>query len=277
MPTGPSRPLDQSDDPLTDFKKMDIELEGVSKVVYCLGAGPAVIVMAEMPGITPHVARFSRWVSQAGFKIFLPSLFGSDGANPDSKLGRKVVERACISAEFSAFGGGQSSPITEWLRALARYAHEKCGGKGVGAIGMCFTGNFALSMMLEPAMIAPVLAQPSLPLDNPEGLEISSDELAEVKCRLEREDLKVLAFRFQGDSFCKAQRFAAYQKALGERFVGKVLPDSAANKVTPSFTHDLVKTPHSVFTAHLIDEEGQPTIKARDEVLNFFRQQLRNR
>ena len=102
--------------------------------------------------------------------------------------------------------------MTQWLRSLARLAHEECGGPGVGAIGMCFTGNFALTMMLEPAMLAPVLSQPALPLDDPAGIEIAPEELAAVRERLEREDLTVMAYRFEGDRFCRAQRFAAYSR-----------------------------------------------------------------
>lgn len=145
-----------------------------------------------------------------------------------------------------------------------------CGGPGVGAIGMCFTGSFALSMMLEPSMLAPVLAQPSLPFDDPAGMHIAPGELAAVRQRLEREDLTVMAYRFAGDRFCTAQRFAAYSEALGKRFIARVLPDSAANRECPPFFEHVVASPHSVVTAHLIDEAGQPTIAARDEILSFF-------
>jgi dienelactone hydrolase len=165
--------------------------------------------------------------------------------------------------------------VTKWLRSLARFAHGECGGPGVGAIGMCFTGNFALTMMLEPSMLAPVLSQPSLPLNNPAGIEISPDEVKAVRERLEREDLTVLAYRFAGDKFCMAQRFAAYRGALGDRFIGRVLPDSAANTDLAPFFERHVTTPHSVVTAHLIDEAGQPTIAARDEILAFFRHRLK--
>lgn len=157
--------------------------------------------------------------------------------------------------------------MTQWLRALARLAHQQCGGPGVGAIGMCFTGNFALTMMLESAVLAPVLSQPSLPLNDPSGLEIAPDDLLAVRQRLDRDNLTVLAYRFAGDKFCKAERFAAYQAALGDRFVARVLPDSAARRE--------VASPHSVVTAHLIDEAGQPTIAARDEILAFFAQRLK--
>jgi dienelactone hydrolase len=260
----------EDDDPLEDYDTRSITLDGVTKTVHVAGTGPAVIVMTEMPGISPHVARFGRWVRDAGFTVYMPSLFGRDGAVPGVEEGTTVFQRACMSAEFRAFGANRSSPVTQWLRSLARLAHSQCGGKGVGAIGMCFTGNFALTMMLEPAMLAPVLSQPSLPLDDPAGIEIAPEEIAAVRERLERDDLTVMAYRFKGDKFCRAQRFAAYSEALGERFVARVLPDSAANPSPPPFFEHVVASPHSVVTAHLIDEAGQPTIAARDEILSFF-------
>jgi len=262
------------DDPLEDFAHREITLDGVPKLVHIAGTGPAVIVMSEMPGISPHVARFARWVRDAGFTVYMPSLFGRDGAVPGVEEGMEIFQRTCVSAEFRAFAANASSPVTQWLRALAKLAHQECGGRGVGAIGMCFTGNFALTMMLEPAMLAPVLSQPSLPLNDPAGLEIAPDEMAAVRQRLKRENLTVLAYRFAGDRFCKAERFAAYAEALGDRFIGRVLPDDAANTDVAPFFAQQVRCPHSVVTAHLIDEAGQPTIAARDEILAFFTQRL---
>jgi len=262
-------------DPLADFGRCEITFGGVTKVVHVAGSGPAVIVMAELPGISLHVARFSRWVRDAGFTVYMPSLFGRDGAVASAEEGIAIYEQACISAEFRAFAANASSPVTQWLRALARHAHQECGGPGVGAIGMCFTGNFALSMMLEPAMLAPVLAQPALPLKDRAGLEISREDLATIRQRLEREDLTVLAYRFKGDKFCRAERFAAYAEALGDRFVGRELPDSAANTDVPPFVAEYVRCPHSVVTVHLIDEAGQPTVAARDEIISFFARRLR--
>jgi len=262
------------DDPLDDFVRRDIALEGETRRVHVAGSGPAVIVMAEMPGISPHVARFARWVREAGFTIYMPSLFGRDGAVPSVEEGGRVFKRACVAAEFRAFAGNGSSPVTHWLRALARLAHRECGGPGVGAIGMCFTGNFALSMMLEPALLAPVLAQPSLPLDRPDALESPPQELAAIRERLDREDLTVLAYRFEGDPICRAARFAAYSEALGNRFVARTLPDSAAGGDVAPFFARYVPAPHSVVTQHLVDEAGQPTVLARDEILDFFRERL---
>ena len=224
--------------------------------------------MTEMPQISPYVARFARWVAAAGFTVYMPHLFGKDGAVPTPLGTIGTIAKACISAEFRAFSANASSPVTQWLRALAAQAHGECGGKGVGAIGMCFTGNFALSMMLEPAMLAPVMAQPSLPLGQAGGTAMDPGELAAVKARMEADDLTVRAYRFAGDSFCKAERFAAFAEALGDRFEPRVLPNTAARPTK------MMSNPHSVVTIHLIDEAGQPTAIARDEILDFFKMRL---
>src|SRR3954449_11531687 len=115
----PARSMKQ-DDPLEDFAPRQIAFDGVARRVYVAGRGPAVIVMAEMPGISPEVARFARWVRDAAFTVYMPSLFGHDGAVPAVDAGTQVFRQACVSAEFRALGGGRSSPVTRWLMALAR-------------------------------------------------------------------------------------------------------------------------------------------------------------
>ncbi len=263
-------------DSLEDFAPRLVDIDGISKIVHVAGHGPAVIVMPETPGISPHLARFARWVRDAGFSVWMPSLFGRDGAVPEADEAIATFRRTCVSAEFRKLAADQPSPITQWLRGLARIAHAECGGVGVGAIGMCFTGNFALTMMLEPAVLAPVLCQPSMPLEDAAALESGPQELAAVRARLERDDLTLRAYRFAGDRFCTAQRFAAYSAALGDRFEARVLPDAAANtRELPPFFEHVIKGAHSVVTVHLIDEAGQPTLAARDEILAFFARRLK--
>jgi hypothetical protein len=128
--------------------------------------------------------------------------------------------------------------------------------------------------MLEPSMLAPVLSQPALPLYDPADLQIAPEELQAVKQRLDQEGRTVMAYRFEGDRFCRSQRFATYRESLGERFVARILPDSAANPNPPPFFRDVVQTPHNVVTVHLIDEAGQPTLDARDEILRFSAHRL---
>jgi len=262
------------DDAITDFPRRLVDVDGVVKAVYVAGSGPAVVLMPEMPGIGPDVLRLARWVRDAGFTVSIPSLFGIDGAYPTAEGGAEVMRRACVSAEFRAFAGGGTSPVTVWLRGLARQAHTECGGPGVGAIGLCFTGNFAFTMMLEPAVIASVVNHPSLPLDDPAGLEIGDEDAHEIRERISRDGLKVLAYRFDDDRWCTGQRFAAYQALLGDAFDGRVLPGGSANTDPPPFFRDVVRSPHSVVTAHFVDEDGHPTVKARDEILAFLADRL---
>lgn len=255
-------------DSLDDFDCQVLSFLGKQKPVYIAGEGPAVIIMSEMPGIYDRVADFARQVRDSGFTVLMPSLFGEPGRSPTPGYTVRSLVRACISREFRVLSSNQSSPIVDWLRALARYGYERCGEKGVGAIGMCFTGNFAINLMLEPCVLAPVLSQPSLPLGRAAGLHISEEELAQVKARLNEDNLTVRAYRFSGDPLCRAARFSAYQQALGDRFCGKVLADEAARQ-------DTGMAPHSVVTLHLIDEEGEPTRQALDEIIEFFCHRLK--
>nr|WP_240540681.1 FAD-dependent monooxygenase [Paracoccus sp. pheM1] len=174
------------DDRMGDFTPRDITLADETRRVHVGGQGPAVTVMQEMPGLSPQVVRFARWLHDAGFTVWLPSLFGVDGAKRTAEAGASIFRRACTAVAFRTLAGQGASPVTAWLRSLARLAQAECGGPGVGAVGMCFTGNFALSMMLEPAMLAPVLCQPALPLD-PAALESPPRELARVRHRLGRD------------------------------------------------------------------------------------------
>lgn len=157
-----------------------------------------------------------------------------------------------------------------WLRALARLAHEECGGRGVGAIGMCLTGGFALSMALDPIVLAPVLAQPGLPSTKAADLDISPVDLALVRART-RNGLKIRGYRFEGDTICRAARFETLRAVFGPAFTGTELPDSSAN---PFGMKARGKPPHSVFTGDLIDKSGQPTREAVDEVILFFQGKL---
>jgi hypothetical protein len=147
---------------LQDFTRLSFESGPYTREVFRRGQGPAVIIIHEVPGIHPLVLRFAERVAHAGHTVFLPSLLGEPGRAPTTGYAAwQMLQMICIRREFSTWAAHRSSSIVDWLRALARKAHAECGGPGVGAIGMCFSGGFALAMMTEPAVIAPVLSQPS--------------------------------------------------------------------------------------------------------------------
>jgi dienelactone hydrolase len=254
---------------LDGFTTTTFTHDGVTKDVYRAGAGPGVVVMSEMPGISPSVATFARRVVNAGFTVAMPSLFGTPGREVSTPYILKSMTQGCVSREFTTWALDRTSPVIDWLRALARDLHKQCGGPGVGAIGMCFTGGFALAMAVDEEMMAPVLSQPSLPMPlgktRKRALGLSDADLARV---LEREDLCVLAMRFTGDRAVPKERFEHLREILGNRVVTVEIDSSADN------AHGIPRMAHSVVTEHLVDEPGHPTRDALDQVLSFFKERL---
>ncbi len=241
--------------------------------VFVTGSGPAVIVISEIPGITPRVADFGRRVASMGCSAWLPSLFGTPGRPPSNAYALRSLVPACISGEFACLAKGKASPVTTWLRALAKHAHEESGGPGVGVVGMCFTGGFALAMMVDDVVLAPVLSQPSLPFPigaaRKRDLGLSDDDLARVKQRFEQDaGLCVLGLRFTGDKTSPAERFQHLREELGDRFVAVEIDSSPGN----ASGHPA--RAHSVLTEELQDREGTPTRDALDGVLELFRSRL---
>jgi dienelactone hydrolase len=239
--------------------------------VYRRGSGPGVVVMHEIPGITPQVADFGRRVAEAGLTAVLPVMFGTPGKPLSAGYIAEQILRCCISREFTVLALGQSSPITEWLRALCRQVHAECGGPGVGAIGMCLTGGFALSLMVDPSVMAPVLSQPSTPFpvtaSRRAAIDISPDDFAKVKQRV-AEGTKVLGLRFTADPACPKERFDMLRRELGSGFEAIEIDSGPGNP------HGLTKAAHSVVTTHLVDRAGHPTRAALDRVLETFRERL---
>lgn len=239
-----------------------------TRPVFRRGQGPAVIVIHELPGLHPQVFDFADRLVEAGMTVFLPSLFGTPGKPATKPYAlQQMLLNICVRREFSVWANGKSSPIVDWLRALARLAHEQCGGPGVGAIGMCFTGGFALAMMTEPAVIAPVLSQPSLPLKGGKqgAIDVSPAEIACAKRRFEEEDLSLLGLRFKGDEFVPDARFDRYRSEFGNRFEVIELEGKDARP-------DTGMAPHSVLTIHL--PESGPGKEAEARTIAFFARRL---
>jgi dienelactone hydrolase len=226
--------------------------QGRSHPVYRAGAGPAVIVIHEIPGIHPGMIIFAQRLLEAGYRVYLPSLFGRPGEPFGAGPLLRSMLRVCVSREFAILAD-RTSPVATWLRALAAAAHRECGGPGVGAIGMCVTGGFALAMAVEPAVLAPVVSQPGLPAPittaKRAAVGLDATDLAQVKERTHR-GLCVLGLRFSADRGCPAERFATLRRELGGAFEAIEVDSSPGN-------------PH-----------GIPTRAALDRVLGFLDQRL---
>ncbi|AKU98814.1 dienelactone hydrolase family protein [Labilithrix luteola] len=257
---------------LAGFDSFSFSHGDTTRTVFTRGEGPAVVVIHEIPGITPQVAAFAERVAREGFRTYLPTLLGVPGKPMSMGYVLETTARACISREFRIFASRASSPITDYLRALCRKAHADCGGPGVGVVGMCLTGNFALSLMVDETVMAPVLSQPSLPVGltrrQRASLHLSDTDLAKVKERA-KDGCTVLGLRFTGDRLCPPERFDTLKRELGDAFEGIEIDSSRGNP------HGIPASAHSVLTTDLVDEAGHPTRQALDRVLSLFRTRLR--
>jgi len=254
--------------PLSDYTLSNFTHAPYTRPVYRRGQGPAVIIIHEIPGLHDQVVTFADRVVDAGMTVFMPSLFGTPGKPLSTGYAvRQMFLNVCIRREFHTWSGGKSSPIVDWLRALARHAHAQCGGPGVGALGMCFTGGFALAMMTEPAVVAPVLSQPSLPFrgGNDGAIDASTSEIACAKARFEAEDLSLLGLRYKRDPFVPEARFDRYRTEFGDRFEAIELEPEDARQGTGY-------APHSVLTIHL--PTSGPGKQAEVRAIDFFRRRL---
>ena len=227
--------------------------DGRTYPTYRRGTGPGVVVIHEIPGITPNVERFANEVVDAGFTVVLPMLFGTPGEPHSTGNVLKSVIKVCVSSEFVAMKAGRTSPVTRWLGALADELHGELGGPGVGALGMCFSGGFALAMMASGPVVAPVLSQPSMPFPvTPKlrgDMNLSPADLAVVKEKVAA-GCPVLGLRYQGDP-AVGTRFDTYRREFGEGFLAVELPGKG----------------HSVVTEHRDEESVQ-------RVLEFFKERL---
>jgi len=227
----------------------------VTHPTYRKGTGPGVVVVHEVPGITPEVLTFAEEVVDRGFTVVLPHLFGQPGAPASTGTILRAIARVCVSSEFTKLKAGVTSPVADWLRSLARSLHAELGGPGVGALGMCLTGGFALAMMVDESVAAPVLAQPSLPaaLGRTRGADLGlSPADREAVVRRVAEGCPVLGLRYREDP-ATGTRFDTLTRLLGDGFIKVELEGKG----------------HSTLTA----ERQQVAV---DRVLDFFDERLRS-
>jgi len=258
---------------LEGFTESAFTHEGVTRPVFSAGTGPAVIVIAEMPGLHPGVIDFARRVVERGFHVRMPSLFGTPGRAVSTPYVISSITSGCVSRDFATWALDRTSPITVWLRGLAADAHTACGGPGVGAVGMCFTGGFALGMMLDDTMQAPVLSQPSLPFAigkrRRAAIGISDADLEALKQRTAH-GACVMGLRFTADRMVPGDRFDTLRRELGDGFIAVEIDSSKGNP------HGIGRIAHSVLAQDFVDEPGHPTRDALERVLAFFDERLRS-
>jgi dienelactone hydrolase len=215
------------------FSEETFTTEYGSLILYGKGDGPGVILLHELPGLTPETVELAEWIAGHGFHVVMPLLFGRPLQHP--VLGLLKSPFVCIRKEFNNLHAGRSSPITMVLRALCRKIHSERGGPGVGAIGMCYTGGFIFAMMVEAALLAPVAAQPSLPFFQPGALDVEPEKLALASNRTDT--MSLLGLRFEDDFRCPAARFKRLEASLRNsgarpRFQSIVVPGEGHSTLT---------------------------------------------
>lgn len=257
---------------LTGWQSTPFTGAGISHDVYEKGAGPGVVLVPELPGISPEVLGLGEHLVEQGFTVAIPSLFGTPGRAISGGYIAREVARVCVSAEFRAFATGARRPVADHLRALARDLASRTPGPGVGVIGMCFTGGFALAAAVDEVVLAPVLSQPSVPFPisatRRRDPGVSEDEFATVAARTTDSGLCLLGLRFSQDRACPPDRFATLRARLGDAFEIIELDSSKDN------AGGFGTAAHSVLTGEVRERPGHPAFAARERVVEFLRERL---
>lgn len=202
--------------------------------VYRKGSGHGVVMVHEIPGPTPSVIGFGDELVAAGYTVVMPHLFGTPGADFGPRTVARSLAQVCIRREFTKLATGVTAPVTDWLRSLAAELHAERGGPGVGAIGMCLTGGFALAMMLDDSVAAPVLCQPSVPFAvgrrRSADINLSPADRERVQERA-RGGCSVLGLRYASDR-AVGTRFDTLDELLGDAFIRVDLEGRGHSTVT---------------------------------------------
>lgn len=258
---------------IEEYELFIFEHKGISLPVYKRGKGAGIVLMHELPGITPKVLEFSNTLVARGFTVWMPSLTGIPGQETSKYAIAKQLVKVCIRKEFHMLAKNHSSPITGWLRALCCKLDHVTSRQGIGVLGMCFTGNFALTMMVETCVKAPVVCQPYLPIPlTPafkRSLHLSQEELNIIKTKTLDSELKVLGLRFSDDSISPSDRFKCLKNELGNGFEEIEIDSSPGNP------HHISQQAHSVLTEDFNSNTDHPTYQARERIFQFFDETLR--
>ena len=257
---------------LTGWMREPFSAAGFTYDVYRKGAGPGVVLIPEMPGIHPGVLALGNHLVDNGFTVVIPSLYGTPGA-PALRAGALgVIARGCVAKEFAAFATNKDRPISHYLRALARDLNAKTPGRGVGVIGQCFSGGFALAAAVDDSVLAPVMSQPSLPMPltprQRADSGVTDAELKIIEKRAADEGLCALGLRFSGDPLVPAERFRTLKDRLGEAF--EVIELDSAKGNPGGFG----RMAHSVLTLEVRETPGNPAYAARKRVVEFLKERL---
>jgi dienelactone hydrolase len=257
---------------LTGWTAAPFSAAGFTHDVYRKGEGPGVVLIPELPGIHPGVLALGNHLVDNGFTVACPSLFGTPGAAAVRPGAIPIMLRGCVAREFAGLALNADRPVAHYLRALARDLNEKTPGKGVGVIGQCFTGGFALAAAVDDSVLAPVLSQPSAPIaltsKHKRDPGLSEGELKVIEQRAANEGLCAMGLRFSEDPLAPGERFKTLKDRLGDAFEVIEISSKKGNE------HGFGRMTHSVLTLEVREVDGHPAYEARKRVVEFLRERL---
>jgi dienelactone hydrolase len=257
---------------LTGWARKAFTGAGITHDCFEKGTGPGVVLLPEVPGITPEVLGLAEHLVGEGFTVVIPSLYGVAGQRETVGYAMQVMARLCVAAEFAAFATDARRPVADYVRALARDLAGRTPGRGVGVIGMCFSGGFALAAAVDDTVLAAVLSQPSVPLPLNAARRadpgLSGGELGRVAERTTAGGLCVLGLRFSEDRLAPGERFASLRRRLGDAFEVIELDSSRGNAA------GFGRPAHSILTREVRETPGHATLAVRARVSEFLRERL---
>lgn len=214
--------------------------------VYAGGAGPSVILIHEAGGLDLTTLDVADRICAEGFRVLLPILVGRPAAAGSGGSATVNLLKLCVSREVHVFLTGRTSPVATWLRALAR--DVKGEHAGVGVVGMCFSGGFAIAAAVDDAVTAAVASQPALPWPLLPGsgadLGLSRDDVACVRDRFRAGELGLLALRYTDDRASSRDRIERIKREFGPDVV--IEPIGSAHSVLARAVHPAGPDPAAV-------------------------------
>lgn len=187
---------------------------------------PPVLLLHEMPGLSPEVLELARSISDQGYTVYVPLLMGKPDENTDSDA---LFFRRANSIRFSdplwesrfqpAAGGHpatRQAGVVELAKLataiLARHSHHR-----MGVIGNSFSGHLAMALAARMEEVAaPVTSQPAYPfsLVTTSDVGLTGDEIAALRKRVAG-GYQILGFRYEYDHICPRERFIQLRKYFG--------------------------------------------------------------
>jgi dienelactone hydrolase len=227
--------------------------------VYTQGTGKKVVVIIqELPGIGQETLSLADKFFERGYTVVLPHLFGPLGK---IAIAGNLMRVVCMRREFKIFAKNESSPVVDFLSQLCSALKAKYKVKGVAVIGMCLTGNFAISLMANEDVLAGFASQPSLAILKEKSLHMSSGEIENIKKNIDKVG-PMHCGRFEKDPLCTHKKIELLDSTFNQDDMERII------------FHEIPGKGHAILTLDFVNEEGHPTYKTLERVFEYFDGQL---